>query len=262
MTAARFIDVWVNCPDRATAEAIAARAIADRLAACANVLPPIASLYHWKGKVEADEEVPLILKTQAVLFRPLCALVRALHPFETPSIVATPLPQLDADYAAWLAAETAPAAPAVAGPDAYRPRRARFHGMAACGALPVKLATVEADGAAVTPDDVAAAERTIAAAAEAVAGTDHRGAGFAVLHAGEEGLWLLLHWWLGGGILAHRVWRAAASGAAFAEADRQLVACVWELGVIEFERRAWMATAMAGGAVTDYLARTFPEGHV
>lgn len=43
---AAFLDVWVNCPDRATAEAIAADCIEKRLAACANIFPPIASLYR------------------------------------------------------------------------------------------------------------------------------------------------------------------------------------------------------------------------
>lgn len=45
-------------------------------------------------------------------------------------------------------------------------------------------------------------------------------------------------------------------------AQRLLMACVWELGIIDFERRAWMETAMAGKPVTDYLARTLPRGTV
>ncbi|MFN4272697.1 MAG: divalent-cation tolerance protein CutA [Aliihoeflea sp.] len=103
---AAFLDVWVNCPDRATAEAIAADCIEKRLAACANIFAPIASLYHWKGEVESDEEVPLLLKTRDALFEPLCAAVKAKHPFEVPSIVATELVAIDAAYAAWLEDET------------------------------------------------------------------------------------------------------------------------------------------------------------
>lgn len=99
---AAFLDVWVNCPDRATAEAIAADCIEKRLAACANIFAPIASLYHWKGEVESDEEVPLLLKTRGALFEQLCAAVKAKHPFEVPSIVATELVAIDAAYAAWL----------------------------------------------------------------------------------------------------------------------------------------------------------------
>lgn len=105
---AAFLDVWVNCPDRATAEAIAADCIEKRLAACANIFAPIASLYHWKGKVESDEEVPLVLKTRGELFDAVCAAVKARHPFEVPSIVATELVAVDEAYADWLRAETQP----------------------------------------------------------------------------------------------------------------------------------------------------------
>jgi len=105
---AAFLDVWVNCPDRATAEAIAADCIERRLAACANIFAPISSLYHWKGKVESDEEVPLVLKTRREFFDAVCAAVKARHPFEVPSIVATELVAVDEAYADWLRAETLP----------------------------------------------------------------------------------------------------------------------------------------------------------
>lgn len=105
---AAFLDVWVNCPDRATAEAIAADCIEKRLAACANIFAPIASLYHWKGKIESDEEVPLVLKTRSELFDAVCAAVKAKHPFEVPSIIATELVAVDVAYADWLREETEP----------------------------------------------------------------------------------------------------------------------------------------------------------
>ena len=106
MGASPFIDIWVNCPDRATAERIAEAAIEERLAACANVLAPIFSLYRWKGAVERAEETPLVLKTRRAHFDAMAALVKSLHPYETPSIVATALEPVEAGYAAWLAEET------------------------------------------------------------------------------------------------------------------------------------------------------------
>mgnify|MGYP002622127585 CR=1 FL=1 len=101
-----FVDIWINCPDRETAEKIAAHCIEKRLAACANIFAPVASLYRWKGKVESDEEVPLLLKTRRELFDDVCAAVKAKHPFEVPSIVATELVAIDPAYAAWLEEET------------------------------------------------------------------------------------------------------------------------------------------------------------
>ena len=101
-----LVDVWVNCPDRETAERIAEACVAARLAACANLLAPVSSIYRWKGAVERAEEVPLLLKTRAALFDRLAARVKALHHYEVPSIVATALPQAEAAYAAWLVEET------------------------------------------------------------------------------------------------------------------------------------------------------------
>jgi len=101
-----FIDVWVNCPDRATAEAIADAVVAERLAACANIFAPIRSVYRWKGAVERADEVPLVLKTRRVLFETLAGRIKALHPYETPSIVATDLPLVEDRYGAWIAEET------------------------------------------------------------------------------------------------------------------------------------------------------------
>ena len=104
--AERLVDVWVNCPDRVTAERIADACVTARLAACANIFAPIFSIYRWKGAIERAEEVPLVLKTRAELFEALSARVKALHPYEVPSIVATELPLVEKDYADWLAAET------------------------------------------------------------------------------------------------------------------------------------------------------------
>jgi hypothetical protein len=41
-----------------------------------------------------------------------------------------------------------------------------------------------------------------------------------------------------------------------------LMACVWELGIIDFERRAWMETVMSGQSTADYLTRILPRGTV
>ena len=80
--------------------------MARRLAACANVHAPVDSLYHWKGQVERAREVPLTLKARAEHFEALAAAVRALHPYEVPSVLAWPTAATE-DYRAWVLAETA-----------------------------------------------------------------------------------------------------------------------------------------------------------
>jgi periplasmic divalent cation tolerance protein len=101
-----IVSVEINCPDLATARALAEALVGRRLAACANLGSPIESLYHWKGRVERATEVPLTLKTAAALFPALAEATRALHPYETPSIVAHPVAAVTEDYRAWVIAET------------------------------------------------------------------------------------------------------------------------------------------------------------
>jgi periplasmic divalent cation tolerance protein len=103
---ADFIDVLITCPDRRTAETIARACVEERLAACANISGPIASVYRWKGAMEEAEEVPLFLKTRRSLFETLSARVKGLHPYEVPCIVAMDLTLVDPVYADWLRAET------------------------------------------------------------------------------------------------------------------------------------------------------------
>ncbi|MDH3664959.1 MAG: divalent-cation tolerance protein CutA [Alphaproteobacteria bacterium] len=80
--------------------------VSERLAACANIYPPISSLYHWKGKIESTREVPLLLKTRQSLFDMLVERVTVLHPYETPSIVGIEVIQASAAYRAWLVDST------------------------------------------------------------------------------------------------------------------------------------------------------------
>ena len=103
-----IITVEVNCPDDGTAAVIAEALVAERLAACANVHAPVESVYRWGGRSERRIEVPLVLKTRAEHFPALVEAVRALHPYEVPSIVAQPVSVPD-DYREWVEAETAEA---------------------------------------------------------------------------------------------------------------------------------------------------------
>lgn len=102
-----IVAIQVNCPDRGTAERIAEALLEARLVACANLRAPMTSLYRWKGNLERDEEIPLILKTREDLFDRVAETVRRLHPDETPCIFATPVARVNADYAEWVRAETA-----------------------------------------------------------------------------------------------------------------------------------------------------------
>jgi len=114
------------------------------------------------------------------------------------------------------------------------------------------------------PSRLEAARRTAAAAIPPAAAEEGESLklGFVILHEGELGDWLLCHWWAHGDILCQRLFLGAPGGAAFEPVDhRPLMACVWEMGIIEAERRAWIETMMTGTPAPDaYLARRHPDG--
>lgn len=98
--------VYITCKDTEQAEKIAGAVVAARLAACANILPGMKSLYRWQGKIETAQECMLLLKTRSDLFDDCAALVRSLHSYETPCIVALPLVNGTPDFLDWIIAQT------------------------------------------------------------------------------------------------------------------------------------------------------------
>ena len=75
-------------------------------AACVNIVPKASSLFRWRGKVEEAEESLLLVKTKAELFPEVVRVVKEIHRYEVPEIIALPVVDGDADYLAWLAKET------------------------------------------------------------------------------------------------------------------------------------------------------------
>ena len=102
--------VLTNLPDRAAAERLAEMLVAQRLAACVNVLAPCRSVYRWKGELRRDEEHPLLAKTTTGRYAALEAAIRAAHPYELPEIVAVSIERGLPEYLTWIAAQTDPSA--------------------------------------------------------------------------------------------------------------------------------------------------------
>lgn len=103
---------YVTCPSREEALAIARQLLAERLIACANLLPGMVSIYRWEGAVQEDDEVVLILKTRAELTEQVAERVRALHSYTCPCVAVLPVTGGNPAYLDWLLAETDPAASA------------------------------------------------------------------------------------------------------------------------------------------------------
>jgi len=100
---------YCTCPDETSARRIAGALVAERLAACVNRLPGIASTYRWQGEVTTDSEHLLLIKTTAARFEALRARLLELHPYDLPELIAVPVEQAHAPYLAWVREATAEA---------------------------------------------------------------------------------------------------------------------------------------------------------
>jgi periplasmic divalent cation tolerance protein len=94
--------VLCTVPDEAVAKRIASVLVEERLAACANIVPGITSIYRWQGAVESTAELLLIIKTNAAVYPRLQDRIRALHPYELPEIIAVSPAAGLPDYFAWI----------------------------------------------------------------------------------------------------------------------------------------------------------------
>lgn len=106
MLNSQYILVLCSCPNEAAASALARTLVEERLAACVNRIAAMRSTYAWKGAIEDEPEVLLLIKTTAPRYDALESRIRALHPYETPEIIALPIEGGSGHYLAWLAQET------------------------------------------------------------------------------------------------------------------------------------------------------------
>ena len=95
--------VLTGTSSRDEAQAIADAAIAQRLAAAAQVIGPVASTYRWKGQITHAEEWLCLLKTSRAHYDALEQTIRALHSYKLPGILAIPIADGSEPYLAWIA---------------------------------------------------------------------------------------------------------------------------------------------------------------
>ncbi|HXV77638.1 MAG TPA: divalent-cation tolerance protein CutA [Candidatus Polarisedimenticolaceae bacterium] len=97
-----FLLVLTTAGSAEQARAIARGLVERRLVACANVVPGALSIYRWQGRVEEQAESLVVLKTAKRLFPELRRVIRELHSYELPEILALPIADGDPDYLDWL----------------------------------------------------------------------------------------------------------------------------------------------------------------
>jgi periplasmic divalent cation tolerance protein len=96
------LSIYAVFADAEEAGRIGRAVVEERLAACINILPPIRSIYRWKGNVETADEVAAILKTHHWRADALIARIAELHSYVVPCIVSWPIDKILGAYADWV----------------------------------------------------------------------------------------------------------------------------------------------------------------
>ncbi len=94
--------------DEEHADAFARAAVEQRLVACVNLMPGARSIYRWEGEVCEEREVVLWMEARAAGLEARIEALAALHPYDTPKIIALPPSGVLEPYRAWCVAQTAP----------------------------------------------------------------------------------------------------------------------------------------------------------
>ena len=100
--------VYMTAGSREEALAIGRTLVAERLAACVNVLGDVTSVYRWRNEVQEGAECVFLAKTTAECLDELIGRVKSLHSYDCPCIVAFPLTNGDDEFLQWIADETQP----------------------------------------------------------------------------------------------------------------------------------------------------------
>ena len=99
-----FMNVIKTAPNKQEAVNIVRALLEERLIACANILDPVYSLFWWKGKIEEEKEVLVLMKSQKNLFKKLSRRVMELHSYDVPEILALPIVEGSQSYLDWMRA--------------------------------------------------------------------------------------------------------------------------------------------------------------
>lgn len=97
-----LVEAHVSVPDAESAQRIASDLVARQLAACVQVLGPMASVYTWKGEVHQAQEWLLLVKTTAESFSRVAEVVTHQHRYDVPEVIAVPITHALSEYATWV----------------------------------------------------------------------------------------------------------------------------------------------------------------
>lgn len=100
-----MIYIFWSCQNKVEAKKIIRQLLEERLIACASIFPRVESIYRWEGKIEENEEVKVILKTDSKHFDAIQNIIQAQSSYEIPEIVQVEIQRGNPRYLSWIANE-------------------------------------------------------------------------------------------------------------------------------------------------------------
>jgi periplasmic divalent cation tolerance protein len=96
------IIIFVTASNKKEAEHIAQELIRKKLAACVNIINKIESIFRWQGKIETAKEALLVIKSKKGKLPKIIQLIRLVHSYQVPEIIALPIIDGDKPYLRWI----------------------------------------------------------------------------------------------------------------------------------------------------------------
>lgn len=103
----QYVLILVTTANKQEADTIAQDLLAQKLIACANIVGPVSSYFHWSGKIEKAEEFLVLMKSRSDLFERIAVAVGKMHSYEVPEVLALPILASSQAYLSWLASSLA-----------------------------------------------------------------------------------------------------------------------------------------------------------
>jgi len=97
-----YIIILVTTKDKQEAEKISHSLLNERLIACANIVGPVTSFFHWSGQTEKAEECLVVMKSRQDLFKQVADHVKRSHSYEVPEVLALPIVDSSKAYLDWM----------------------------------------------------------------------------------------------------------------------------------------------------------------
>lgn len=100
-----FIIILITAGSIDEAHQISRMLLEQKKVACVNIVPNISSLFWWQGKIDQENEVLLLAKTKKSKFPEIINLVKKVHSYDVPEVIALPIIAGNPDYLAWIERE-------------------------------------------------------------------------------------------------------------------------------------------------------------